>query len=61
MDKRRRRTIAVMLSSFLAVLLPTAVRIGATVADTNSNDEIVILKNWIVKRSDIPPGLWPSR
>ncbi len=50
-----------MLSSFLAVLLPTAVRIGATVADTNSNDEIVIVKNWIVKRSDIPPGLWPSR
>ena len=60
MDKRRRRTIAVMLSSFLAVLLPTAVRISATVADTNSDDEIVILKNWIVKRSDIPPGLWPT-
>ena len=61
MDECRRRTIAVMLSSSLVVLLPTAVRIGATVADTNSDDEIVIVKNWIVKRSDIPPGLWPSR
>ncbi len=51
MDKRRRRTIAVMLSSSLVVLLPIAVRIGTTVADTNRDDKIVILKNWILKIS----------
>ncbi len=60
MDKPRRRTIALILSSSLAVLLPTVFRISATVADTNRSDEILIFHNWIVKRSDIPPGLRPS-
>ena len=60
MDKPRRQAIALILSSSLAVLLPTVFRIGATVADTNDSDEILIFHNWIVKRSDIPPGLRPS-
>ena len=60
MEKPRRRTIALILSSSLAVLLPTVFRISATVVDTNRSDEILISHNWIVKRSDIPPGLRPS-
>ena len=60
MDHSRRRAIARILSSFLAVLLPIVFRNRATVANTNRSDDIVVFHNWIVKRSDLPPGLRPS-
>ena len=60
MDHSRRRAIARILLSSLAFLLPIVFRIRATVADTNRSDDIVVFNNWIVKRSDLPPGLRPS-
>ncbi len=60
MDHSRRRAIARILSSSLAFLLPIVFRNRATVADTNRSDDIVVFNNWIVKRSDLPPGLRPS-
>ncbi len=60
MDHLRRRVIARILSSSLAVLLPVIFRNRATAADPNRSDDIVVFNNWIVKRSDIPPDLRPS-